>query len=68
MSARCRIIFDRSRCATIGLCEMTAPDFFHIADDGTVSVLVETTDASRRPELEEAASNCPTQSISVVDA
>jgi ferredoxin len=70
MSSRCRIIFDRSTCATIGLCEMTAPDFFSIPDDGDgqVVVLHETADASRRDELEKAASNCPTQSIQIVDA
>ncbi|MGH3552779.1 MAG: ferredoxin [Mycobacterium sp.] len=34
MKSSCRIVFDRSKCATIGLCEMAAPDFFSIPDDG----------------------------------
>jgi ferredoxin len=68
VSARCRIVFDRPRCATIGLCELAVPDFFRIADDGALTVLVESAEASRRSELEEAAQNCPTQSIRIVDA
>jgi len=70
MSTGCRIVFDSSKCATIGLCEMAAPDFFSIPDDGDGKMIVlhETADASRRAELEEAAANCPTQSIQIVDA
>lgn len=70
MSARCRIIFDSSKCATIGLCEMVAPDFFSIPDDGEGKTIVlhETADDSRRAELEDAAGKCPTQSIQIVDA
>jgi ferredoxin len=68
MSNRCRIVFDRSTCATIGMCEMAAPDFFTIPDDGATVVLHETADASRRAELEKAASDCPTQSIQIIDA
>mgnify|MGYP002144513216 CR=1 FL=1 len=30
----CRIVFNRSTCSGIGLCEMHAPDYFEIADDG----------------------------------
>ena len=49
---------------------MAAPDFFSIPDDGDGKMIVlhETADAARRAELEEAASNCPTQSIQIVDA
>jgi ferredoxin len=70
MSTRCRIVFDRSKCATIGLCEMTAPDFFSIPDDGggQTIVLHDIADASHRAELEQAAANCPTQAIQIVDA
>jgi ferredoxin len=70
VSTRCSIIFDSSKCATIGLCELAAPDFFSIPDDGEgkMVVLQDTADASRRAELEQAAANCPTQSIQIVDA
>ncbi|MBJ7337552.1 ferredoxin [Mycolicibacterium sp.] len=68
MSTACRIVFDRSKCATMGLCEMVAPDVFHIDDDGVMTVQSDTIDASRRTSMEEIAMACPTQSLSVVDA
>jgi ferredoxin len=68
MSAACRIVFDRSKCATMGLCEMVAPDVFHIDDDGVMTVQTEIIDADRRTAMEEVAMGCPTQSLRVVDA
>nr|WP_183502399.1 MULTISPECIES: ferredoxin [unclassified Mycolicibacterium] len=70
MSTHCRIIFDSSKCATIGLCEMTAPEFFSIPDDGggETIVLHDIVDAAHRDEVEKAAANCPTQAIQIVDA
>jgi len=67
MTPRCRIVFDRSKCAGIGLCEMTSPDVFEIDSDGLMTVRIEAVDASRRAEMEEAAMSCPTQSITIVD-
>ena len=68
MSAACRIVFDRSKCATMGLCEMVAPDVFHVDDDGVMTVLSEIVEAARRTEMEEVAMGCPTQSLLIVDA
>ncbi|MDW5611859.1 ferredoxin [Mycolicibacterium sp. jd] len=70
MAAAGRIIFNRSTCAGIGLCEMHAPDFFEIADggDGQMTLLRDTVEPARRAEVEEAAASCPTQSIQVIDA
>ena len=67
MTARARIVFNRSTCAGIGLCEMHSPDVFKIDDDGLMTVQTEVVDASRRAEMEEAAMSCPTQSIRIVD-
>lgn len=69
MAGGCRIIFNRSTCAGIGLCEMHAPDVFEIADDGDGRMVptVETVDASKRAEVEQAATSCPTASITLVD-
>lgn len=69
MATGCRIIFNRPTCAGIGLCEMHAPDFFEIADDGDgrMNLLAETVQASRRAEVEEAAASCPTASITLAD-
>ena len=65
----CRIVFNRSTCSGIGLCEMHAPDFFEIADDGDGRMTPRTlaVDAEHRAMVEEAASSCPTASITVVD-
>lgn len=65
----CRIVFDRTKCAGIGLCEMKAPDFFEIADDGDgrMTLKADIVDESRRAEVEEAVSSCPTASLSLVD-
>jgi ferredoxin len=68
MSAACRIVFDRSKCATMGLCEMVAPDVFHVDDDGVMTVLSEIVEATRRTQMEEVAMGCPTQSLRIVDA
>ncbi len=65
MTAKCRATLDRSKCSGIGLCEMTAPDVFEVADDGQARVLMVEVDITRRAQLEEAASNCPTESITV---
>jgi ferredoxin len=69
MAVAGRIIFNRTTCSGIGLCEMHAPEFFEIADDGDgrMTLLTETVDADKRAEVEEAASSCPTASIQIVD-
>jgi ferredoxin len=64
MSA-CQITLDRTRCAGIGLCEAISPDVFEIGDDGQLQLLVDVVEPARRQELEEAALNCPTQSITI---
>lgn len=68
MSAACRIIFDRTKCATMGLCEMVAPDIFQIDDDGVMALQTDVIDGSRRTEMEDVAMGCPTHSLRVVDA
>lgn len=65
MTGRCRVTIDTSRCTGIGLCEATAPGFFELGADGLAHLLEEEVDTTRRQELEEAALNCPTQSITV---
>jgi ferredoxin len=67
MTGRARIVFNRSTCAGIGLCEMHSPDVFKVEDDGLMTPQVEVVDGSRRAEIEEAAMSCPTQSIRIVD-
>jgi ferredoxin len=64
----CRVVFERSKCASMGLCEMVAPDIFQLDDDGIMTVRSDVVDASRRAEMESVAMGCPTQSLSVIDA
>ena len=62
-----KIVVDRSRCSSIGLCEATAPDIFEIGPDGVLRILVEDVSAERRTDLEQACENCPTQALSIED-
>ncbi len=61
----CRVTFDSTRCSGIGLCEAVSPDVFEIGDDGLMHLTGEDFAIERRQELEEAALNCPTQSITI---
>lgn len=61
----CRVVFDSTRCSAIGLCEAAVPDVFQLGGDGVLHVVMTEVPIDRRTELEEAALNCPTQSIRV---
>jgi ferredoxin len=67
VSGQVRIVFNRSTCAGIGLCEMHSADVFKVEDDGLMTVQAERVGSSRRAEMEDAAMSCPTQSIQIVD-
>lgn len=69
MAGGCRIIFNRETCAGIGLCEMHAPEYFEIADDGDGRMVPRSliVDADDRAAVEEAVSSCPTASIAIAD-
>ena len=62
-----KIVVDRSRCSSIGLCEATAPDIFEIGADGALHILIQDVPADRRRDLEQACENCPTQALSIED-
>ncbi len=62
-----RVIVDRSKCSSIGLCEATAPDIFEIGPDGALQILIDDVPADRRIDLEQACENCPTQALSIED-
>ncbi|BBY66129.1 ferredoxin [Mycolicibacterium helvum] len=54
---------DTTKCAGIGMCEMTAPKVFEVGDDGQAHVIGD-------PDgdlgvVEDAVSNCPTSALSV---
>jgi ferredoxin len=60
-----KIVVDRSKCSSIGLCEATAPDIFAIGPDGALNILIDDIPADRRIDLEQACENCPTQALSI---
>lgn len=60
-----KIVVDRSKCSSIGLCEATAPDIFEIGADGSLIVLMDDIPEDRRGDLEQACENCPTQALSI---
>jgi ferredoxin len=62
-----KIVVDRSKCSSIGLCEATAPDIFEIGPDGALTILKDEIPEGRRVELEQACENCPTQALSIED-
>ncbi|MFM9033178.1 MAG: ferredoxin [Mycobacterium sp.] len=62
-----RVVVDRTKCSSIGLCEATAPDIFEIGADGVLHILIDDVPAERRIDLEQACENCPTQALSIED-
>ncbi|MCB1265801.1 MAG: ferredoxin [Mycobacterium sp.] len=60
-----RIVVDRTKCSSIGLCEATAPDIFEIGADGALNILMDDIPEDRRTDLESACENCPTQALSI---
>ncbi len=62
-----KIIVDRSKCSSIGLCEATASDIFEIGPDGVLHILMDDVPEDRRTDLEQACENCPTQALSIED-
>ena len=36
-----KIVVDRTKCSSIGLCEATAPDIFEIGADGALTILMD---------------------------
>jgi ferredoxin len=62
-----RIVVDYDKCTGLGICESIAPDVFEVDDDGSLLILEESPDESRRGELQEAVDGCPTGALSIED-
>ena len=60
-----KIVVDRTKCSSIGLCEAAVPDIFEIGPDAVLQILEDEIPADRREELEQACENCPTQALSI---
>ena len=62
-----RIVVDRTRCSSIGMCEAVAPDVFKIGADGALTILEGHPLEDRRSDMETACLDCPTQALSIED-
>lgn len=56
---------DLTKCAGIGLCEVTAPNVFEVSDDGQARVLGDEVAPEDVPAVQEAVANCPTGALSL---
>jgi ferredoxin len=61
-----RVEVDFDKCDSNALCMAEAPEVFEVRDDGFLYVLIEEPGEELRLKVENAASACPTQAISVV--
>jgi ferredoxin len=60
-----KVVVDRSKCSSIGMCEAIAPDLFEIGPDGALHILQDDVSESRRADIEQACEDCPTQALSI---
>lgn len=60
-----KIIVDRHRCSSIGMCEAMAPEYFQISDSGKLQIVNPDLPACHRALVEEAVTSCPTSALSV---
>lgn len=60
-----KVIVDFDRCQSNALCMSAAPEVFEVRDDGFLYVLNEEPSEELRAKVDEAASLCPTQAITV---
>jgi ferredoxin len=63
-----RVTVDRERCASAGMCALTAPEIFDQDDhDGRVILLDADPPTARHAVVHEAAMLCPSQAIRLTD-
>lgn len=62
-----RIVLDKDKCSSLGMCESVAPDFFEVGDDGELTLLDPTPPEDKRALMEEAVAACPTSALSIED-
>lgn len=57
----------KDTCQGCGTCEAAVPDVFQIQEDGSVRVLVDPVPERLEQDVRQAAEECPTESIELVD-
>ena len=58
-----RIHFEQALCIGSGICESIAEDIFAIGADGLMELVADDVDESRRDQVQQAVSRCPTGAI-----
>jgi ferredoxin len=57
---------DRSRCAGLGICELQAPGYFEVQDDGVVQVRGTEAPTDQLAAVRAAVASCPNQALTFV--
>lgn len=60
-----KIIVDRSKCTTIGICESLAPEYYEVNEDGDLVVLREDVPDGDLELLMKTVTECPTGALSL---
>lgn len=60
-----KAIIDREGCISCGLCTLSCPEVFQMADDGRAEVCTDPVPESMEDKAIEARDNCPASVISV---
>lgn len=58
-----KIELDRKRCEGHGMCEVVAPDYFALDDDGNLTILAEDVLAGDEAQVSDAAMACPVAAL-----
>ncbi len=61
-----RIVLDKSKCSSIGICESLAPEYFEVDDDGALIVKREIVDSGDLGLVEKAVAECPAAALALV--
>ena len=62
-----RVVVDRGLCKGHGVCMEEAPEVFHVARDGTMTLLVAEPPEDQRRKVEEAVKYCPTGALAILE-
>ncbi|MBE9373796.1 ferredoxin [Saccharopolyspora sp. HNM0983] len=62
-----RIEVDDDLCQGHAMCELEAPEVFHVPKRGTVEVLAEQPAPEQHPDVRRAVASCPTQALRLVE-
>jgi ferredoxin len=62
-----RIAADRDLCVGSGACELLAPEFFEVGEDGVVRVLQPQPGQADEDAVRDAVAQCPTGALGLAD-